>query len=145
MYASAIPVSANENSQLLGESSIQNLFSHHQEFQSNFDGYKINHAFDLSALRDVEMYILFGTWCHDSQREVPRMLRILKEFQVPQNQIILIGLDFKKNEPMNRGKGFNITNTPTFVIVKNDKELGRIIERPDISLESDLMKILALE
>ena len=86
--------------------------------------------------------MLFGTWCHDSKREVPRLLSLLNKLDVPENQINLIGLNFMKNDSQDRGKKFQIKKTPTFVFLRNQKEIGRIVEMPEISLEADLLKIL---
>ena len=84
---------------------------------------------------------MFGTWCHDSKREVPRMLRILDSIGMPFEKISLIAVDIRKSEPGGRGKLFNIKRTPTFIFFKEGEEVGRIIERPDVNLESDLKKI----
>jgi thioredoxin-related protein len=48
-----------------------------------------------------------------------------------------------KNDSQDRGKKFQIKKTPTFVFLRNQKEIGRIVEMPEISLEADLLKILA--
>ena len=82
---------------------------------------------------------MFGTWCHDSKREVPRMLRILDSAGVGTEQISLIGVDINKAEPKGREKLYNLRNTPTLILLKNGKEVGRIIERPNVSLEADLI------
>jgi len=37
---------------------------------------------------------------------------------------------------------FKLKKTPTFVFLRNQKEIGRIVEMPKISLEADLLKIL---
>jgi thiol-disulfide isomerase/thioredoxin len=97
---------------------------------------------DPALFRDIEIYVLFGTWCHDSQREVPRFLQLLNSLNIQENYIHLIGLNFLKNEPQDRGKSFQINKTPTFVFLRNQKEIGRIVEMPEISLEADLLKIL---
>ena len=82
---------------------------------------------------------MFGTWCHDSKREVPRMLRILDSAGVGTDQISLIGVDTNNAEPKGREKLYNLRNTPTLKLLKNGKEVGRIIERPNVSLEADLI------
>ena len=70
------------------------------------------------------------------------MLRILHELNIPSHQISLIGLTSKKDEPKNRAKKLKVINTPTFIVFKNNIEIGRIIERPSMSLEKDLSNIL---
>ena len=130
------------NSYAVGDISIKTLFENHEGFQDNYEEYQPGNLLDPALFRDIEIYVLFGTWCHDSQREVPRLLRILNTLDIPDNQIHLIGLNFTKNEPKDRGRDFKIKKTPTFVFLRNQKEIGRIVEMPKISLEADLLKIL---
>ena len=84
---------------------------------------------------------MFGTWCHDSKREVPRMLKILDSAGMKSEQISLIGVDINKTEPNGREQLYNLKNTPTFILLRNGTEVGRIVERPQISLESDLINL----
>ncbi len=143
IFSLCIPTqSANLNIDFIGDTPIEELLKKKQIFKLEYDKYEIDNKIDLTSIKDTEVFIFFGIWCHDSQREVPRMLRILHELDIPSNQIFLIGLTFKKDEPKNRAKKLKVTNTPTFIVFKNDIEIGRIIERPSMSLEKDLWNIL---
>ena len=130
------------NPYAVGDISIKTLFENHEGFQDNYEEYQSGNLLDPALFRDIEIYVLFGTWCHDSQREVPRFLQLLNSLNIQENYIHLIGLNFLKNEPLDRGKHFQIKKTPTFVFLRNQKEVGRIVEMPEISLEADLLKIL---
>lgn len=130
------------NSYAIGDISIKTLFETNEDFQTNYQEYQPGNLLDPVLFRDIEIYVLFGTWCHDSQREVPRLLRLLNTLNIQENYIHLIGLNFSKNEPQDRGKYFQVKKTPTFVFLRNQKEIGRIVEMPKISLEADLLKIL---
>ena len=129
------------NPYAVGDISIKTLFENHEGFQDNYEEYQSGNLLDPALFRDIEIYVLFGTWCHDSQREVPRFLQLLNSLNIQENYIHLIGLNFLKNEPLDRGKSFQIKKTPTFVFLRNQKEIGRIVEMPEISLEADLLKI----
>ena len=124
---------------LLGDIQVQNLFTEYPLFKFRYDNYEVTDQINLSDLEDISIVIMFGTWCHDSKREVPRMLRILDSAGVRPEQISLIGVDTKKAEPKGREKLYNLRNTPTLILLKNGKEVGRIIERPNVSLEADLI------
>ena len=124
---------------LLGDIQIQNLFTEYPLFKFRYDNYEVTDQINLSDLEDISVVIMFGTWCHDSKREVPRMLRILDSAGVGTEKISLIGVDTKKAEPKGREKLYNLRNTPTLILLKNGKEVGRIIERPNVSLEADLI------
>lgn len=99
---------------------------------------KLN-AIDIDSLN---ITIVLGTWCSDSRREVPRFFKIIDEIQFPQEKIKLFGVDRKKESSGNGITSLEIDLVPTFIFYKNEKEIGRIIETPEISLESDMLKIL---
>ena len=127
---------------LLGDIQIQNLFTEYPLFKFRYDNYEVTDQINLSDLEDISVVIMFGTWCHDSKREVPRMLRILDSAGVGTEQLSLIGVDINKTEPKGREKLYNLRNTPTLILLKNGKEVGRIIERPNVSLEADLIGLM---
>ncbi|NMP30894.1 thioredoxin [Thalassotalea sp. M1531] len=90
--------------------------------------------------KDLSVDIYFGTWCHDSEREVPRMLKALTHNSSV--SINLIALDYQKQDPKGEAIKAGIKFTPTFVIKQKGQEIGRIIERPQIDLIADLAKFV---
>ena len=126
----------------LGDISQAQLLERHEVFKRNYDAYEVTAGIDgLPA--DLKVKILFGTWCHDSEREVPRMLKLLTASGVKEDNISLISLDIRKEEPEGRAKALDVRFTPTFIFFSDDVELGRIIERPTISLRDDVVAIAA--
>ena len=124
----------------LGDISQAQLLERHEMFKRNFDAYEVTAGIDgLPA--DLKVKILFGTWCHDSEREVPRMMKLLAASGVKEESISLISLDIRKEEPEGRAKALDVRFTPTFIFFSGDIELGRIIERPTISLRDDVVAI----
>ena len=124
----------------LGDISQAELLERHEVFKRNFDAYEVTAGIDgLPA--DLKVKILFGTWCHDSEREVPRMMKLLAASGVKEESISLISLDIRKEEPEGRAKALDVRFTPTFIFFSGDIELGRIIERPTISLRDDVVAI----
>ena len=127
----------------IGDISHAELLERHEVFKRNYDAYEVPAEIDgLPA--DLEVKILFGTWCHDSEREVPRVLKLLAASGVEEKNISLIGLDIRKQEPEGRAKVLGIKYTPTFVFFSGGKEIGRIIERPIISLQDDIAAIASV-
>jgi thiol-disulfide isomerase/thioredoxin len=86
--------------------------------------------------------IVMGTWCPDSRREVPRLMKVLDIWQFPSEKIIIIGVDNAKHSPVGEYVNLDIQRVPTIIIYKNNIEAGRIIENPTTSLEQDLVNIL---
>ncbi|MFL2698300.1 MAG: thioredoxin family protein [Gammaproteobacteria bacterium] len=130
-----------KKSHLIGTVPVDSLFNHDVIFYNEYKNYLVDDKINLSEVNDVEVVIMFGTWCHDSKREVPRMIRILESIGTSFESISLIALDMNKNEPESKAKLFNLERTPTFIFFKNGDEIGRIVERPKVSLESDLKEI----
>lgn len=91
----------------------------------------------------LSIKIFMGTWCEDSQREVPRFYNILNFLNVTKYEII--GLDEDKKSPQKFEKGMNIHHVPTFIIYQNGVEVNRIIESPIKSLEKDLIDIIQVK
>ena len=123
-----------------GDISQTELLERHEVFKRNYDAYEVTAGID-GLPSNLEVKILFGTWCHDSEREVPRMLKLLKASGVKQENISLIALDIRKEEPEGRAQALGVKYTPTFIFFSSGRELGRIIEQPTASLADDLAAI----
>ncbi len=74
------------------------------------------------------MLVFSGTWCHDSQNLLPKLYRLLDKSGIPDNIVTLIGVDRNKVALNNLQAKWAITNIPTFIILKGDKEVGRVVE-----------------
>ncbi|MGB7392820.1 MAG: thioredoxin family protein [Pricia sp.] len=140
---------AQENEEmLLGKISLSDLQKgpYSDWFVSNFEKYKVKDAKAgnlKNLLEGVDIKIFMGTWCSDSQREVPRFYKIMNALGYPLDGIELFALDREKTGPDNLEKGFDIQRVPTFIFYKDGEALGRIVEYPIESLETDMMKILS--
>jgi len=86
--------------------------------------------------------IVMGTWCSDSREQVPRFYKILDELVVKDGRITLIAVNRSKKAGPVDISALNIERVPTFIIYKDGKEDGRIIETPVKSLEKDLLDII---
>lgn len=92
-------------------------------------------------LKGVKVKAFMGTWCHDSNREIPRLMRVCEELGI-YDDLELIGLDVNKTNRLNQQEGWNIRKTPTIIILRDGEELGRILEEPEISFEHSMELIL---
>lgn len=92
--------------------------------------------------RDVSINIIFGTWCEDSRRELPRFIKILDAVRYPDLFLALIGVDRNKKAGDFDLSVYDIELVPTFIIRREIEEIGRIIETPENRLEEDLEKII---
>ncbi len=91
----------------------------------------------------VHVLVFMGTWCSDSKREVPRFLRIADGSGMTSPEFSLYALDRKKTSPDGLERRYGIERVPTFIFLRGDKEIGRIVESPKTTLEGDIITILA--
>lgn len=100
----------------------------------------------LNSVQDTILIDVFmGMWCHDSKREIPAFFKIMESIENPLISAKYTALEYKRKGPKEIIKTNDIKRTPTFIIYKNGKEVGRIIEEVEVSMESDLYEIIFKE
>jgi thiol-disulfide isomerase/thioredoxin len=74
-------------------------------------------------------FIVFGgTWCHDTQFILPKFFSLADAAAVPAGNISLIGVDRNKKTLGNLSESMGVTNVPTIIVMKDGKEIGRVVE-----------------
>ncbi len=100
-------------------------------YEINSKGYtpdpSIKQAMD-SAKKDVQLVIFGGTWCEDTQNILPKFFSLQEQTGFPDDHITFYGVDRSKKTLGNLAAAFGITNVPTIIVMKNGKEVGRVIE-----------------
>lgn len=144
-------IDRNGNQMLIGcctrEALLQEPFA--TWYIKNYNDYSI----DTMAANEIKknirnkQFILFlGTWCGDSRRETPRILKIFDYCNVNSEQIKLVMVSNHdsayKQSPSHEERGMNILRVPTLIVLENNKEINRIVESPIESIEKDLLKII---
>ena len=96
-------------------------------------------ALDTTQIR---INVFLGTWCSDSQVHVPQFLHLANIFGWKYE---LIGVNREKECPFEKKecKSWDILYVPTFVVYRNDIEIGRIVENPQHSLAEDFDEIFS--
>lgn len=84
---------------------------------------------DLATLDDLQLVVLFGFWCHDSEREVPRLMKAVAQARLA--SVRYIAVDRDKKAPGNVQQQYDLKYTPTVILFDGQREIGRIIEQPD--------------
>lgn len=90
----------------------------------------------------VDITVVFATWCSDSKIQVPRFFKVLNASSYNKKRMKIVAVNRQKNAVTTNIQYLDIELVPTFVISQNGKELGRIVETPKKSLETDLWKIV---
>jgi thiol-disulfide isomerase/thioredoxin len=142
---------AQEN--IIGQTSKDEILkSEHQSwFNDTYSAYKpeaeiTNELTHIFKKNDFKVDVYFGTWCSDSQREVPKLIKLLELSQFNFKNLELIGVDEDKVIPgisKEKRKELNVFNVPTIIVYQNDKEINRFVEYAQESLEKDMLKIFS--
>jgi thiol-disulfide isomerase/thioredoxin len=120
-----------------------------EPYKKWFDvGYK-EHTLDTAtvntikgSLAEATITVFMGTWCEDSQREVPAFYKVLDLAGIDASTVKLITITEGKDAPENLIKENDIQYVPTIIFEKNGAEMGRIVEYSIFSMEKDIEKIL---
>ncbi len=112
----------------------------------NFKAYKPDSITLIGLKKELKgVYIkaFMGTWCEDSQREVPSFYKILKSIGINEERIDMIAVSHDKDTPQGYEKELNIAYVPTFIFYKQEQELGRFVEYAQgATLEEDILTIV---
>ncbi len=109
-----------------------------------------NTEVDLDALEqlttinkeNIFIKIVGGSWCSDTRTHLPSLMFILDQIKFPAEKYELLMVDrSKKTEDANVDE-LDIQFVPTIIVYRDKKEIGRIVETPQASLEKDLLAIL---
>ncbi len=100
-------------------------------------------------LKGIKINIFFGSWCSDSQTQLPRFLKILDEAGLNKAYYNMYAVNRKKESFYGEEQGSHILYVPTFIFLNNKNvvgettEINRIIETPvNDTLEEDMVQIL---
>lgn len=90
--------------------------------------------------KDIKVIVFFASWCHDSQIQMPDFVKLAQK--VKMKNVTFYALSRKKDMPSMDIEKYNIELVPTFIVYREEVEIGRIIESPKVSLEKDLWEMV---
>jgi thiol-disulfide isomerase/thioredoxin len=131
-----LPLGEMTAAQIINGSRVYNM--RYVDYVPNSDAIQTLHNYP----KPVEIRVFWGDWCKDSKRYVPGLIKSLEFAENKKMQVVYINLDRQKKEPADAITGWNIQDVPTFVVISNGKEVGRIVESPKITIEEDIAGIL---
>lgn len=115
-------------------------------FNSGYDEYSPSEeAMDVikKNISEYEIVGFMGTWCPDSRREVPHFFKILDQAGYDLSKLTMVGVTRNKTTPENLEEGYDMQRVPTFIFMKDGKEVNRYVEYPRASIEADIAEIVA--
>lgn len=150
LFVNSCTIFKKNNSSILNQRASQNIFINNKQFDwfdEEYKSYKPNNEIvnQLKPLKnELKILVVAGTWCGDTQRELPRFYKLTNQIGIPNENIELILVDENKKSNYLNISALEVNNVPTFIFFKDGKEQGRIIEKPKNTLEEDLANLLSL-
>ena len=90
----------------------------------------------------LSVEVFFGDWCPDCRTHMPTFLAAILELGVDDFMLEFIEMNRQMSDGLNKAAEHAVMAIPTFIIVRDGVEIGRIIERPKESIEKDIAEIL---
>ncbi|MEM6524800.1 MAG: hypothetical protein AAF693_13440 [Bacteroidota bacterium] len=151
LQAQSLEVKTNGSEKLLGQWPTSKLRTapYNLWFNENYGEYQPDEK-DLKNLSKRmntfdSVTVFLGTWCGDSRREVPRLIKSLEQigFDFDRLKLIFVDRTFQnyKQSPGREESGQNIHRVPTIILHNGEREVGRIVESPKETLEQDIIHI----
>ena len=117
-------------------------------FDKNYEDYTPNPSVTAQlreTLKDQQVSVFFGSWCGDSKREVPHLLKVLDKISFPTENLSLVAVSnadsMKRQSPDGEELGQEVFRVPVILVLEHGVEVSRIVEHPVLSLERDLLEI----
>lgn len=92
---------------------------------------------------ETEIRVYFGTWCHICKKLIPPFIGTIDRVGNPNLVVEYFGVDEDLTEPPDEIDKHAVRATPTVIVLRNGREIGRIEEEASGTVESDLLEILA--
>lgn len=84
-------------------------------------------AFERSK-GNYQFIVFGGTWCEDTQFVLPKFFKLQEASGISDDAITMFGVDRAKTSLGNIAKALNVTLVPTIIVMKDGKEIGRVVE-----------------
>lgn len=110
--------------------------------RARLDENRIAHLKTLLQKKEIEILGFVGSWCGDTKRELPILMKILDQIDFDTDKLTLTGVNYQYQAPDGSNKIWEVRRVPTFIILENGKEIGRFVERSQVNLLEDFIKIL---
>jgi hypothetical protein len=151
MQVTSDPVVVKGNTLLLGKIDVKQLEQppfgewYQKEYAAYIPDAKTSDSL-RSLVRSCRFELFLGTWCGDSKKQVPRIMKLLHNMGVKPSAVTIIAVGNRdtlyKQSPTHEEQGKEIYRVPHLNIYKNGKEIGRITETPVKTWESDMLAIV---
>ena len=96
----------------------------------------------LKQVKDVKILVVHADWCPDCEYTLPNLKSVMQH--LPNIELSEVEVNFRKKDPHGIAEKYQVKRIPTFVVLQNGKEVGKIVEYPQTTIEDDIVKFLGL-
>lgn len=122
-------------------------------YARSYDSYSpdemvVNQLSEILKNHNYNIDVYFGTWCGDSRREVPKLVKLLEQTGFDFSHLTFVSVNRSKQVPNvtpEIAQQLNVHRVPTIIFYENGTETERFVERPRENLEKDILKIASGE
>lgn len=135
----------NGNTVYKGRLTYRDLEQGMEWFRDGYKAYKPDTtamAYLKQHMKDYHMVVFLGTWCDDSKNMIPKMFKVFIDAYYTGDKYETYGVDRAKTSLKGEQKTYDIKFVPTIIVFDGNKEIGRIIENVNKSVEEDLVAII---
>jgi thiol-disulfide isomerase/thioredoxin len=143
-----VPDEEDGGEMLLGKINFKGL--QQEPFKEWFELNEAEHVLDSilvdsirPLLKNISIKVFMGTWCEDSQRELPALYKVLKATNYKMSDLDMIAVSHDKDTPEGFEKDYELQYVPSIIFFKDGAEINRIVEYTQETLEKDILKILS--
>ena len=76
----------------------------------------------------VQFLVFGGTWSESTKDILPKFFSLLDAASFPRDQVALVGVDHDKKTTNDLTETMHITSIPTFIVLKDGQEVGRVVD-----------------
>ncbi|MDQ3073207.1 MAG: thioredoxin family protein [Bacteroidota bacterium] len=113
-------------------------------FKPAYDAYEPN-SVQIEELKkiknDISVIAFGGEWCSDTREYLPLFYKVMEQAEVPAGKIRLVEVDTNKESADKSSKKYKIMRVPTFVLFYKGKEIGRVTDKLEEDLETDILAV----
>ncbi len=85
-------------------------------------------AMEQAKNNNLKFVVFGGTWCEDTHFVLPKFFKWQEQAGFPDAGVSVFAVDRNKKTIGGTTEALGITNVPTIIVMKNGKEVGRVVE-----------------
>jgi rhodanese-related sulfurtransferase/thiol-disulfide isomerase/thioredoxin len=132
---------------LVGKITKEDLYREFPVFKEKAESYSPKTEI-IKRIREgsqpTAVVLFLGTWCKDSISEAPKFLKTYDLTANPNISLEIYAVNRKKKDGLGMAERFKLERVPTVILLRDGKEMSRIVEYPKKSMEEDFLRIAEL-